>query len=893
MAVPDLEFKGYFQAIADNFGRSSNLYTLTDTQDKKHFYDMGLMVQTPQPKKSERMPFAEKQEKVERFTVLDGIRKYANDHVLLVGKPGSGKSTALQQLLLEEAKLCLKAEKRKIPVLIELRSWGTSVIDLIQKFFRRHKLRLSTDNIDDLLFEEQLFLLFDGLNELPSDEARREVADFRENNPEIPMIFTTRDLGVGGDLGIKKQLEMQPLTEQQMRSFVTAYLPQQGDEMLRQLSDRLRELGQTPLILKMLCEVFDYAKQVPNNRGELFRQFDKKVENLKEAVPVSEGLRLWKSELLQHLAFVIMQGENPKEKPTDFRLSISRGKAEAVLEDLLKNRVDSPGEKAKNWLQDLLKHYLIQTAADPEQIEFHHQLFQEYYAAEYLRKLLPSLSDGKLKRDYLNLLKWTEPLALMLGLVEDEAQAVRVVQLALDVDLMLGARLAGEVKPEFQEKTVGFILGLDVPQRLKIELLGMTRSEQGRSPLLQAWNNRDYDDIYSVAEALQLVGYDAAMSQLQESEDAAFLARQEEESFFAWDEDLQDYHLCERVLFEIQNIGSSDTAVYNLVKVLDDKTLRSRSRGADVFGKEFLNTVVSTLLQALNHDDFRVRYHAALALGNIGSKAEIDALLKVVKDENYFVRASAVEALGKLGNHTAVSALVQALSDEKYFIRSRAIEALGNFPNKKVVSALIQALKDEKFFIRSKAATALGKILSDEAIEPLIQVLKDEESDVRWSAAIALGDFAEMGNELAVDALIYTLQDEESSVRSSAAYALGHIGNEWVYALASSALQDNHSSFLFIDSIEIENIIKNKFLPQMQKFILTATYQTKDIILNIQEKYQFYNYKIFHTPPVEENKTESQPSNLQNTYNFYGNAGILNTGDVTVEGNQIGEQYNK
>ncbi|MBD2609027.1 NACHT domain-containing protein [Scytonema hofmannii FACHB-248] len=288
MAVANLEFEEYFQAIADNFGRSSNFYTLTDTQDKKHFYDMGLMVQTPQPKKSNGMPFAKKQEKVEPFPVLEHIREYANQHVLLVGKPGSGKSTALQQLLWEEAKLCLKPEKRKIPVLIELRSWGTSVVDLIQKVFRRHKLRLSTDNIDDLLFEEQLFLLFDGLNELPSDEARREVAHFRENNPQIPMIFTTRDLGVGGDLGIKKQLEMQPLTEQQMRSFVTRYLSQQGDEMLRQLGDRLRELGQTPLILKMLCEVFDYAKQVPKSRGELFRQFDKKVENLKQAVPVSE-----------------------------------------------------------------------------------------------------------------------------------------------------------------------------------------------------------------------------------------------------------------------------------------------------------------------------------------------------------------------------------------------------------------------------------------------------------------------------------------------------------------------------------------------------------------------------------------------------------------------------
>jgi hypothetical protein len=58
------------------------------------------------------------------------------------------------------------------------------------------------------------------------------------------------------------------------------------------------------------------------------------------------------------------------------------------------------------------------------------------------------VSDDELKPEYLNYLKWTEPLALMLELVEDEAQAVRVVRLALEVDLRLGASLAGAVKPE-------------------------------------------------------------------------------------------------------------------------------------------------------------------------------------------------------------------------------------------------------------------------------------------------------------------------------------------------------------------------------------------------------------------------------------------------------------
>ncbi len=93
-----------------------------------------------------------------------------------------------------------------------------------------------------------------------------------------------------------------------------------------------------------------------------------------------------------------------------------------------------------------------------DKIEFRHQLLQEYYAAEYLLRKLPDINDDKLKRNYLNLLKLTEPLALMLSLVEDETQALRVVKLGLNIDLMLGARLAGEVKPEFQQQPIDSIL---------------------------------------------------------------------------------------------------------------------------------------------------------------------------------------------------------------------------------------------------------------------------------------------------------------------------------------------------------------------------------------------------------------------------------------------------
>ena len=52
----------------------------------------------------------------------------------------------------------------------------------------------------------------------------------------------------------------------------------------------------------MLCDVFKLSGENPKNRGELFRQFDSEVNQLKEdkeTVPIPEGLRRWKRELLR------------------------------------------------------------------------------------------------------------------------------------------------------------------------------------------------------------------------------------------------------------------------------------------------------------------------------------------------------------------------------------------------------------------------------------------------------------------------------------------------------------------------------------------------------------------------------------------------------------------
>jgi len=104
------DFQRYLESICthDKYIECQEFYTPTDAVDpqpvqRRKFplrrLNLGLQVRTVVPKEQE----GQASEKVEQLPVLEGLRKHQDNHVLLVGRPGSGKSTALERLLWEEA----------------------------------------------------------------------------------------------------------------------------------------------------------------------------------------------------------------------------------------------------------------------------------------------------------------------------------------------------------------------------------------------------------------------------------------------------------------------------------------------------------------------------------------------------------------------------------------------------------------------------------------------------------------------------------------------------------------------------------------------------------------------------------------------------------------------
>jgi HEAT repeats/CHAT domain len=195
---------------------------------------------------------------------------------------------------------------------------------------------------------------------------------------------------------------------------------------------------------------------------------------------------------------------------------VTIGKSEAVraIRQFLTGKVPYAEDFARKCLRDLQRHHLLQAGAGNEELKFRHQLIQEYYAAEALLERLPGLSDAILQREYLNYLKWTEPVALMLALVESEDQALRVVRSGLGVDLFLGARLAGDVKIHHQEQAIEFlnrwICDRSINYIGRIELLGHTASGYALPQSLNALQNQNPFVRKSAAKALGNIGSERA-----------------------------------------------------------------------------------------------------------------------------------------------------------------------------------------------------------------------------------------------------------------------------------------------------------------------------------------------------------------------------------------------
>lgn len=932
--VNSAHIQKYLQRLQDKYQQWWKLYGLIDEEYEP--FDFRVEVQTEEPAQEGALTqhSSEKKTILLPFPVLDGIDRYvAKEPVLIVGQPGSGKSTALVRFLLKSVEQARQDSLAPIPVLIELRRYKTQVgtLMLIQDSLKR--LGLKDADIEELRVAERPFLLLlDGLNELPSKQALTDLRNFREDCSDlgISMVVTTRALD-GDNLGIKRQLEIKSLTPSEIQRFLQTCLPQESKQRFQELSDRLRELGQTPLMLWMLYVVLKEPQgQIPNSRGELFRRFIQVYERKREEkIYLDEDNKLdgetrrWWTRLLKPLAFEMMRSGKSGE-PTDFCLEILKRDAETICKDFLKAQaVNNYSDLAIRCLDALVRHHLIQLDLENREIKFCHQLLQEYYAAEWLLERLPELSDEQLKYYFLNYLKWTEAIGLMLGLIGEndfgrcgKEQAIRVVKLALGidsppaVDLMLGARLAGEVQHEFQAKTTRLISNLKTQQFPKVTYLGNTRSEYAVCDIKEFLANENLEIRKNAVKALGQIS-------TQYSVEVLDITFNDKESVVR-----------EATAVALGKIGNERATQLLTQKIKDESDDKVRGNIADALGEIGSELAGFVLKKWKNQEDesayTTIRIEVALckifgdiekpelfkkiipneplfepdSLKNITEEDALDSLTEELKHETWTVRRKAVIRLSeRKEEQKAFLALLQTVNDVEKIVRRESVYALRDTINPTAIPALLKALKDECPLVRRSAAFTLGNIRNQEAVYGLSQALQDSDRSVVVNSINAL---EKIGGEKAALVLIREFNKGDPRTCEKCLRAIGEIGHTIATPDLLRVLSDSKhpaSSLVGMNFFQVlGKVADEKLLPDFLCWQAQAI-ESRNIeifakaIAAIQNCCQFYNYEIAQSDPPPAVKQASGVGNQEQTINI-GSVGILNTGHVTIHGDQIGDTSN-
>jgi HEAT repeat protein len=821
------------------------------------------------------------QEKIEHYGVLEGVLKYAGQHdrgahVLLVGKPGSGKTTALERLLVKGELI-----GGRLPVVIRLRDLDGNTADPVlaevRRVLQRWGVACSPEAVEGLV-ADQLFLLLDGVNEIPTlggDGLRRAVQRFRERFQGTPMVFTTRAINVGVDLGIGQKLEMEPLSGPQMEEFARLHLgEEQGQALLDQLGVRLREFAETPLLLSMFCDLFKQNQEVPRNLGLVFRKFVEWYEqrsyerqgthrSLREMLGDSVYGQL--PRFLQSLAFIMMpQDGNPK----GLKLKISKKKAVDTFVKVLKDANEKDAlTKATEYLDTLLKYHLIREVNSRE-VEFVHQLFQEYYAAEeFLDKLedLPDsdLSNLTIQKHYFNLLDWSEALALVAGLLESEEEALRLVQLGLAVDLYWGARSAGEVLPEFQEETVGLVLGCEVPEVLRIELLGPTRSQAAIPSLRKALNSLDPLVRISAIKAISQFEYEIARPALQQaSNDPDPLVRQVALQIILGIRFKEILPFLNKSLSSLnESLSSTDWQKFHKyplslhreiseIKLHIPKIRRFFSDYRKLSEEELPN-----LLNALKHHDSHVRHTVASKISELSlGEAVLLPLVEALENQDPYVRRVIVQQIGKIKSEVTLPTLIKAGADKDEDVCRIALKAIRQLSLQETdLPILLDVIKHDKSSIRQVVIEAIGKIGSQQSLPALLKVLDDPNKD-EDVCRIALEAIRQLSlQETALPILLDVIKHDKSSIRQVVIEAIGKIGSQQSLPALLKVLDDpneDKDSDVRKQAAEAIGQIGNEtVLPTLwQHHLKTPENCIKQAIQTLQNKNKRYNYPISQTP---------------------------------------------
>ncbi len=382
--------------------------------------------------------------------VLTVLRDEKCQRAVLLGDPGSGKSSLLQYLALD----WVEDNTKPFPLLIELREYAIdrphakNFLDFLSKEtmadwrFDRHRLH-------QYLQTQPSLVMFDGLDEIFDPHLRQsiieKIANFAtQQYPKAKIVVTSRVVGYDPDRlrGVKFQhFTLQELDESQIQEFIDKWyeLALGKDPQQEQLKRRLKEaidrspaiqnLANNPLLLTLMA-MLNQEGDLPTRRVDLYDRasqlllhnwdFDDNGKNL--ADPALKQIDApEKQKILGKIAYT-MQSD-----PAGLAGNLLDAEGlQQILTVHLKEWSMTPAVMAKQLIEQLRTRSFILCAYGTDAYGFVHRTFLEYFCAKgFVRRLreelylLEQLRDDVFAQHWQDE-TWHEVLQLICGILKPE-----------------------------------------------------------------------------------------------------------------------------------------------------------------------------------------------------------------------------------------------------------------------------------------------------------------------------------------------------------------------------------------------------------------------------------------------------------------------------------------
>ncbi len=390
---------------------------------------------------------------------VEGLNLVTKHHKLMIlGQPGAGKTTFVKQIAL----LCNRGqyEQDLVPCFIQLRSWlmncSDQGIDLLAYFMNQVKNSgLSKQQGMMLLNEGKCLFLLDGLDEVSQQERvdlARNIDDFAQEFYKNKIIITCRPALQTFHFQGFIYVEMACFDRLQIEEFAKGWFvatakdkktgKSQAEQFIQELekadNQPLLELGITPILLNLMCSVFQEKSSLPNQR---YKVYQAGLDILLQRWDQSKGIErdsfdknlplAHKMKLLCQIAAITFEEE---------RYFFESRYILGIIEEYMQENLTIDFDVEDLWLarEEILKSLeanhglLIEQAKDI--YSFSHLTFHEYLTARKIVMTTPKLLESELTKLASNLfeIRWREVTLLVASMLPKADILIRKMKLIID-----------------------------------------------------------------------------------------------------------------------------------------------------------------------------------------------------------------------------------------------------------------------------------------------------------------------------------------------------------------------------------------------------------------------------------------------------------------------------